>query len=77
MKNFDSAINTFQKIISQNGNYTSDAEYFLMLSYLGNNQLDDDFKDLLNKIIQDQNHPYYKESQAIQQKLKSIWRRFS
>ena len=69
MSQYDQAINFFEKTISKNSpEFIEKAEWYLLLSYLGNNHPDQAFINLLNKIISDGNF-YSEKAQLLKQKI--------
>ena len=72
---YDQASTAFQKVIERgNPQYIQKAEWYLLLSYIGNNDLGNDFTNLLEKVI-NQKGTYSSKAQQIQEDLNSFWRR--
>ncbi len=75
IEDFDSAINTFQDLVARdNIEYSEKAEFYLLLSYLKANQINSDFQQLLDKMIQDEGY-YVGQAEGIKKNLDSFWRK--
>ena len=73
---YTKAKTSYQKIISDKGAFSKQAEYYLLLTYLKLDELDKPFEDLLAQIVQDSEHPFHKEAVSIKTKTSSFWRNF-
>lgn len=72
---YSAAITNFKKVITRaNPNYTENAEWYLLLSYLKNNQMGEEFNALLSKIISE-NGFYSQQAKEMQGRLNSFWRK--
>jgi tetratricopeptide (TPR) repeat protein len=77
-KNYANAIKSYQNIMTQSGSPTDVqlAEWKLILTYLVSGQTKGDFEVLLSKIVLEKNHVSYKKALDLQQRVRSVWRRF-
>lgn len=74
--NYAAAIDVFEKVSAMKGRFEEKAEYFQLLSYLANNDLDEEFQALLDDIATNEYHSFHKQAQAIKKDLNSIWRKW-
>jgi len=71
---FDAAIVSFSELLDRgNMNYKESAEYYLLLSYLKSDQLNEEFYRLLDKIASADGY-YSEQAITIKNKLNSFWR---
>lgn len=72
---YEKAIEQFSKILlRKNPQYQAKAKWYLLLSYLGNDQIDAAFRTLLEEIIEEKGD-YSSKAQQIKTEINSFWRK--
>jgi len=75
LNNYEVAISNFRRVLDRaNPNYTENAEWYLLLTYLKSEQTGNEFEVLLEKIIGDDGF-YAEEAEEMKKRLESFWRR--
>lgn len=75
-KDYDQAINTFEKVIRSNDvRYKEAAEWYQVVNYVAAKKEGNDFTRLLNQLVTDEGHPYHKNAVELDAKLNSFWRK--
>ena len=77
-KAYATANTAFEKVTnSKDIRFEEEAEWYLALSHLAENNLNTDFNNLLNKMADDKDHIYHSKAQNLRNKINSIWRKIS
>ena len=72
---YTEAIKQFGKVITIGDvRYVEQAEWYQLLSYVANDQLDNNFDQLLNKLLSDETHSYHQKAQKLNTHSNSWWK---